>query len=467
MSNCYRTLRNILPAMWRRRSILFVAVLTTSAAAFLYHVFVGERYEVYTILRVGQGIKDRTNAANLPLGDGVDLISRLNSLAKIGETDHVISQAAIQIGPDKLLQEDEGALSSRIRALIKKINIFGKPEEKSSQELGQAEIMWLRQRISARQEGRSDLLRISFRHPDPVAATAFLNELANALVATQADLVQIPGADLFFQQQTKRLEEEAEQASSDLQNFSVAASIYSVADQRTLLLKRGSDLATVMANTRASIEDQRGKKQAIIDQLLILRPVTQSKTVSGIVNELGGRDHGRSVREPSGLDEAPPLLLVRVYQDAMASLLKVNADLTGLLNMEKVITEEIANVNTELAALAYKEAEHNRLKRVLTRAAAAAEHYGSRVIEEQISSDIAKKAQLSSVRVVQTAAIPVEPIFPQISHLVFLALFGGFVLGAAAATMLEMMETSERNREAEQEHDDFPRGRHNVIRAAE
>jgi succinoglycan biosynthesis transport protein ExoP len=64
---------------------------------------------------------------------------------------------------------------------------------------------------------------------------------------------------------------------------------------------------------------------------------------------------------------------------------------------------ELDKINEELASLSSKEAEYDRLKRVLTRASAAADHYGSRVIEEQISQDIAKKTQLSSVRVIQRA----------------------------------------------------------------
>jgi hypothetical protein len=38
--------------------------------------------------------------------------------------------------------------------------------------------------FSAKGEGRSDVLRISFRHPDPAVGAEFLNELANALMAT-------------------------------------------------------------------------------------------------------------------------------------------------------------------------------------------------------------------------------------------------------------------------------------------
>jgi len=136
-------------------------------------------------------------------------------------------------------------------------------------------------------------------------------------------------------------------------------------------------------------------------------------------------------------EEAPPLLLVKVYQDAMANLLKANTDLNGLLRLEKLLVVELEKINGELASLSSKEAEYERLKRVFIRASTAADHYGSRVIDEQINLDIAKKAQLSSVRVVQVAEKPAQPVFPRMTHLVALALAGGILLGSAIALLLE------------------------------
>jgi len=466
-------LTDILPILWRRRRTIYVAVVLTSAAAFLFYSTIGERYESYTLLRVGQGIKDRSTTSLL--GEGPDLTSRIESLARIATTDQVIRLAASEIGFNRLFKKDESGLTSAVREwlasdvlqalpaldfLKSRIVDFLKPrievnkakdnanETKDNQ---QQLIAKLRDLIAARAEGRTDILRVSFRHPDQAIAAQFLNELANALIATQADLVQIPGAQVFFQQQTKRLEQEAEKAGTDLRNFSVAAAIYSVEDQRKLLLQRADTLSSMLASTRSSIEDRKGQKQAILDQLVTLRPVHQSRTVSAIVSDLRGRDYkaGDNAVGTIQSDDAPPLLLVKVYQDAMANLLKVNTDLNGSLNVEKELTVELDKVNAELASLASKQAEFDRLKRVLTRASAATEHYGSRVIEEQINQDIAKKAQLSSVRVVQRAEKSALPMFPQAIHLVLLALVGGIVLGSGFVVMLEFMRVLR-----EEEHED-------------
>jgi succinoglycan biosynthesis transport protein ExoP len=453
-------LTDILPILWRRRWAIYVALVLTSAAAFLFYRTVGERYESYSLLRVGQGIGDRSTGGLL--GEGPDLTSRIESLGRIATTDHVIRLAASEVGLSRLFKKDEPGLTSAVlewvelhvlQALPEQLD-FLKPrtdvnEEDSANETKddqQQLVASLRGLISAKAEGRSDLLRVSFRHPDPAIAAQFLNELANALIVTQGDLVQIPGADIFFQHQTKRLEQIAEQASTDLRDFSVAAAIYSVEDQRKLLLQRADALSSIIASTRGSIEDRKGQKQAILDQLMTLRPVHQSRTITAIVNDLRGRDYkaGENAVGTVQNEEAPPFLLVKVYQDAMANLLKVNTDLNGSLRVEKSHTVELEKINAELASLASKEAEYDRLKRVLTRASAAAEHYGSRVIEEQVKQDIAKKTQLSSVRVVQRAEKSIVPVFPRAAHLVLLALVGGIALGSAFAVMLEFRQVRQQ-----------------------
>jgi succinoglycan biosynthesis transport protein ExoP len=475
-NNYSHWLTDILPILWRGRRAIYVAVVLTSAAAFLFHSTVGERYESYALLRVGQGIKDRATSGLL--GEGPDLTSRIESLARIATTDQVIRLAASEIGFNRLFKKDESSLTSAVRAwLVSGVHAlpaefdFLKPlievnkakdnanETKDNQ---QQLIDRLRDLISAKAEGRTDIMRVSFRHPDQAIAAQFLNELAHALIVTQADLVQIPGAEVFFQQQTKRLEQEAEKAGTDLRNFSVAAAIYSVEDQRKLLLQRADTLSSLLASTRSSIEDRKGQKQAILDQLVTLRPVHQSRTVSAIVSDLRGRDYkagDNAVGTIQG-DDAPPLLLVKVYQDAMANLLKVNTDLNGSLNVEKELTVELDNVNKELASLSSKQAEYDRLKRVLTRASAAAEHYGSRVIEERLSQDIAQKAQLSSVRVVQRAEKSVLPMFPRAAHLILLALVGGIALGSAFVVMLEFTQV----RRQEEGKDEAGRAIEEVVR---
>ncbi|MBH5386111.1 hypothetical protein [Bradyrhizobium diversitatis] len=438
--------------LWRRQWVIYLCLLLTSGAAFLYYAAVGDRYEAYVLLRAGQGIKERSssNAAS-PFGEGVDLQSRMESLSRIAKIDLVILEAAKNVGYERLSSDANPTLLARFMAWGKEIDLRdvfaresaepkerAKPVDETEEDIerNQAGILSLRDRVNAKQEGRSDLLRITFRHKNPVVAASYLNELASALVTVQSLDVQMPGAQEFFQQQTKRLEEEAEIAAADLKRFSVEASIYAVDDQRQLLLKRASDLSALIATTRGAIEDKKGQKLSVADQLAILRPVAQNKAVSRMVTTLGGQDNRKSLdpvaKPPEHFEEQPPLLLIKVYQDNMATLMKLNAELNGQTELLNQLGMELEKVNAELASLSAKEAEYGRLKRVLTTASSAAAQYAARILEEQISSEVAKKSQLSSLRVVQKAITPTAPVFPQVSHLIALAAAGGVLLGLGA-----------------------------------
>ncbi|MDF3812605.1 MULTISPECIES: hypothetical protein [Rhodopseudomonas] len=457
---------SFLPIIKRRRRIVYMTLVAAAGTAIGYHYFVGQRYEAYVLLRVGQGIKDRTPGQSQNPFEGVDLAARIDSVARIGMTDYVIRQAASQVGFERLAPAKHSAIATGTQTLAAKLfdpilklftptqahQIISKPADATAdsttsptrlvRDPNATIVDDLREDLSSRQEGRSDILRISYRASDPALAAEFVNSLAYILVANYADVTQIAGAESFFQQQTRRLEEEAEKAAAELQAFSVNAQIYSVVDQRTLLLKRLNDLAAQLTATRGSMVEKKGFKQALMDELLLMRPVYQSKMVSSIVRNIGGPHYKPSpdvLSEQSGsFGELPPILLIKVYQDNMSSLMKTNADLMGLSDFEKSLDTEIEKVNDELVTLASKEAEYNRLRGVLSRASAAAENYGNRTIEEKINSDIAKRAQLSSVRVVQTAEVPDLPIFPRTSHLALLTLLLGIGSGAAAAVMIEL-----------------------------
>lgn len=443
------------PALRRHKKLLVLGLLVAAVGAFGFHYFVGPRYEAYVLLRVGQGVKDRSTEGTSNPFDGVDLVARIDSVARIATTDYVIREAANQVGLNRFEVRQKPTFISDAFAWLAgwfeyieanlapaKTSDSETPSETRVPDPAAVLVSELREKLTWRQEGRSDILRISYRSTNPTLAADFVNNLGNILVANYADVTQVLGADSFFQQQTKQLEDEAEQAAIELRNFSISASIYSVAEQRGLLLKRLNDLAAQLTANRGSIVEKKGFKTALMDELMLLRPVYQSKQVSNLVKTLGGPDYqpDKSVVDGNRVDfgETPPILLVKIYQDNMANLMKVNADLAGYAHLEKSLGAEITSVNTELAALTAKEAEYDRLRRTLTRASAAAENYGSRTIEEKMKADIAKRAQLSSVRVVQTAEVPFNTVFPNALQLVLLTILFGLGSGAAIAVMLEI-----------------------------
>ena len=473
-------------ALRRHKVVAFAVLLTVLGASLSAYLLVGRRYDAEALLLVGDGVTERSGSRSVVDPTG------LYSLARIAATEDVVREAANKVGLQRLfpdldrmqpnggtlisslreaadvlreaanklgfqrlfpdldrMQPNGGTLISILREAAAKLRAakLGLERLLSADQIRPKDsvlISMLRRSIVVQAEGKTELLKISFPHRDPVVAAEFVNALVDALVAKQAELLNVPGAFQFFDVQRKQLEEEVQKAASRLEAFSAAVSIYSINDQRSLLLKRAEELAESLSSTRRSTVDLQGQKQALTEHLLRLKPVSQSQFVTGIVKSLGandvettGTDAKPSPAERS-LTEVPPLLLVRVYQETLAALFKANADLAGAKNREAHLGTELQTVNKELATLLSRETEYNRLSRDLALAVTAAETYAKRTTEERINTSLAN-AHVSGLRVAQLASPPDLPAFPQPLIFLALGLVGGIVLASAAALLPEAL----------------------------
>jgi uncharacterized protein involved in exopolysaccharide biosynthesis len=467
----------VLFAALRRRKVVALAVfLTVLSVSLSAYLLVGRRYDAEAMLLVGNGVSERSEIRSVVDPTGI------NSLARIAETNDVVREAANKVGLQRLFPDldrmlpNGRTLNSILREAAAKLGLephgrrngcharpgrwgasrADRPRCSGNQDSDITRstadqtrrkngilISKLRRSMFVKAEGKTDLLKISFSHRDPVIAAEFVNALVDALIAKQAELLNVPGAFDFFDAQRRQLEEEVQKAASRLESFSAALSIYSINDQRSLLFKRANELALSLSSTRGSIADLQGQKEALSEELLSLKPVTQSPFVSGIVSSLGannvvtGSSAGTNQAERP-LIHAPPLLLVRVYQDTMAALFKVDADFTGAKNREAQLGTELQSINKELAALSSREAEYNRLSRDLTLAVTAAESYAKRTTEERINTSLAN-ARVSGLRIAQLASPPDLPAFPQPIIFLLLGLVGGIVLASAAVLLPEAL----------------------------
>jgi polysaccharide biosynthesis transport protein len=440
----------VLIAALRRRKVVALAVfLTVIGASLSAYQLVGRRYNAEALLLIGSGVQDSESRRIVDSRSIVDPTG-INSLARIAETDDVVREAANKVGLQRLFpdldrtQSNRGTLTSILREAAAKLGLERSLPAHQTRRGDGIAISMLRRSTSVQAEGKTDLLKISFPHRDPVIAAEFVNALAEALVAKQAELLNVPGAFQFFDVQRKQLEEEVQKTASRFESFSAAVSIYSINDQRTLLLNRADQLTQSLSSTQGSIVELQGRKEALTEQLLRLRPITQSQYVSGIVSSLGATNveraesRAKTSQAERSFTEASPLLLIRVYQDTMDALFKVDADFAGTKNREAQLGIELQRVNKELAALSSREAEYNRLSRDLTLAVTAAESYTKRTTEERINTSLAN-ARVSGLRIAQLASPPDSPAFPQLIIFLALGLVGGIVLASAAALLPEAL----------------------------
>ena len=107
----------------------------------------------------------------------------------------------------------------------------------------------------------------------------------------------------------------------------------------------------------------------------------------------------------------PPLLLVRVYQDTIASLVRLQTELAGLRALELHQKNTLRKLDEELGSIMSKEAQFYRLQQEVIDLKANDEAFTKKLTELQVSQDLNAK-KLSSVQVIQDATMPLGPVRP-------------------------------------------------------
>jgi uncharacterized protein involved in exopolysaccharide biosynthesis len=426
--------------VWKRRWLalgaFFVAIILVLAAA----IAITPTFEASSLLVVDQSTIDSSRDTKRSGGTGA-------LLARIAESDDVIRKAIDQVGLEKLVGPRKKSWTKALSDLVVEAQsyFFGahaSPVRRVVTELELA-VPTLGKALAIRPMPNNDVIRISFWHKDPVTAAAFVNAVAQVFVDRQLDLFSRPGVAAFYQRQKDKFEDDIRRASDALHTFETSQKAYSIDDQKELLLKRASEVATALAATRGAIADKAGQREALTAQLRKLKPVTLSPFVASVVDAFGSplrpeTDAAKAVsRRSTSLDlsrvsEEPPLLMVRVYQDSMVALFKINAELNGLEGLQHEQAQALQELNGTLDELSAKEAEFARLKRAVAQASLNSDTYVKRMVEEQITAE-SNAARLSALKIVQQAYPPPKPGFPSYPLLAGLGLVLSVLFALAVA----------------------------------
>ena len=444
----------------KRKLLAFTAMCAGIGIVLAGAHLISPSFDASATLVVGTGRADRST-------DSTQLARTNASLARIAESEEVIRAAVQKVGLDQLVEKPSDEAPARfgvaalLHAVMEKLENFEtiRPWLENFQASSQTSaapitpldraIPVVSHALKVKAEANSDVIHISFQHKNSVVAAAFANAVAEAFIDRQLQLYNLDGAAAFYDRQATLFADKVKRASDEIHSFAQANAAYSIEDQKLLLLKRASELSTTLFTTRAAIADKGAQADALALQLHKLKPVTQSRFVSNVVDELAPqkvheegapRELTVHVGRPTtvlSLDSAapPPLLMVKVYQELMVLLFKENAELAGLKALESETARQVDVLNGELNQLEAKEAEYLRLKRAVDDATLNADTYQKRAVEDSVNARLAE-AKISSVKVLQFAYAPLKSNFPGYWVIGLIALLSGLIcsLGATLAT---------------------------------
>jgi uncharacterized protein involved in exopolysaccharide biosynthesis len=412
-----------LALVWRHKFLFTLSAVILFTALMSIVLGLQPRYEGSTLLLARQNpltvgaTMDGRPAGTLPE-------AAQSTFVQIANSDDVLRNAAKAVGLDRLMTSPPpvaAGLFLRLRSWL-----FNVPLPRAvGLSAVDASLPRLRAALSVRAEPNTDIIQISYKSSDPVVASAFANAVAHGLIDRQIAVYARPGVAAFFEQQKQRFDQEYQKASDDLAKFSIATNMYSLDDQRKLLLNRISELRSALNATHNLVAQRTAQRETLGEELRHIAPVARSPWVSSLVDKLAGTSANGPLPGSVPLSD-PPLLLVRVYQDSMADLFKINADIAGAHATDAAQLTELASATQDLNALAKNALEYAQLQRKVTEASLNADTYARRMVDQEIS-DASNAAKFSALTVVQPATVPLRPVFPN------------YILAGAAAVVVSLL----------------------------
>ncbi len=307
---------------------------------------------------------------------------------------------------------------------------------------------------------RSNVIDVSFQHNDPRLAARAVDLLLDYFKEKHLQVYSDPKPS-FLEEQLADYRRKLKTSEDALQTFKQARAVYSLDEQRKLILEQRMKLDTayketenaisglqeklrsLRAQSRAMMED--GNAFASSEQgniitdakskMLELRLKEQDLLVRYKEDSLPVKDVRKQIRMTTNFlaaQEKDVTSKVRtgnlVYQAAEKERIQTEADLSAQKARLASLGPQAARVNAELRELDHQEKDFQGLKREAAINEANYQVYVQKYEEARISDDMNRK-KMANVSIIQAAAVPIKPVKPK--KLADIAL--SIVLGAAAA----------------------------------
>jgi uncharacterized protein involved in exopolysaccharide biosynthesis len=306
----------------------------------------------------------------------------------------------------------------------------------------------------------SNVLHITFEHPNPEIAAKAVNLLVDAYVEKHVSIHNRPQAG-FVGDQLAALRARLAASEKNLTQYQRQNSAFSLAQQRSLLLKQRSDLDSAYRFTEGEINELSRKAASMRGQIRRLATGDGSYTRSRLDETLATAksrllqqqlkeqellrkysasnplvEHARQEialtkeflkKEEEGIT-ARTKTGNEVYQELEMEMLKAEAALASHAGRAETLKSQLLAVTRHINELDANETDVERLKRELAMYDVTFRRYADRYEQARLEDDM-NRLRFSNVKIIEAALPPGSPSKPNLA----LNLFAGFVYGIAAA----------------------------------
>ena len=315
---------------------------------------------------------------------------------------------------------------------------------------------------------KSNVIAVSFQHADPKIAAQALNLLVEDFKEKHLALHSDPQST-FIGTQLTSFENKLRESEKNLQAFQQANKVFSLEEQRSLLLKQRVDLDTSFKLTQNNVKELRNKIVSINSQLKTISknsarytPTERDKIVVEakarlLELQLKEQDLRRKYNEDNRLvvNAKKEVDLVSqyvkdqeegiagkvktgnpVYQSMETDLFRAEGELNSQLARTEALRGQLNAVDKEIAVLDLSENKIQNLKREITINEKNYKTYADRQEEARISEAM-NRLKLSNISVIQAAEVPAKPVNSNQMLKIVVGLLLGACSGLAIAYVSE------------------------------
>lgn len=449
------SLRDFLNILFKHKAKVLVIFLTTIAAVTAGSFLIPPTYEAKSTLLVKFGreliyrpeVGERSTDTRsiVPLNEEV-----INSEIQILTSQDLIEKVINTVKIENLYPNLIGNQPGKIPPMAAAIHKFEKA-------------------LSVEGIKKSSIIQVNFQHRDPATAARVVN-LLTELLKEKHLRVYSDTKSTFLEQQLQTFEQRLKETQNRFEDFKQKNRVFSLEEQRSLLLKQRTELDTSMKGAENQVRELRNK-------LATLR--AQTKTVSEnvplfteterfkIIDDAKGQLLNLQLREQQLLlkytetselvvNARREIAIVRefiekqerdlqgkvrtgqnlVYQDLERESIRVQADLSSQEAKAASLRGQIAQLDRDVQNLDLKENELENLKRELSANEKNYRTYLEKVEEARISEDL-NRQKMANLSVVQVAAVPAKPVRPKKELNILLSIVLGAVAGLGYAFFSE------------------------------
>lgn len=434
-------LRMLLMVLFKHRNKIAAFFFATVILVTLVTLLLPPVYEAKSSLLVKLG-REYFNLAegsnNIPL---VSQDEAVNSEVKIITNPELVDEVITAIGIAKLYPE-----------------LVQNPPARMT--LMQAAGMEFTKNFSAEAVKKSNVIEVYFRHKTPELAAETLNILVD-LYREQHLRIFSDRKSSFMQSQLLFLEEKLTRSERDLETFKQKNRVFSLDEQRTLLLKQRADFDSTLRETANRISElvaRTATLKGLASNLVKDKGLYTPTEIDKVLVEAKARLLGLQLREKELsqeysensrlvsdiraqigivqgflIDQESDSLAGakrgnRVYQEIVTDIVRSEAELKSQRARGDTLKKQITDFDEEIRALDLRETEFEALRRTV---AINEKNFNTYVdkLESARLTDTMDHQKMANVSVIHGASVPAKPIKPKKAVNILM----GIVLGALGA----------------------------------